>query len=148
MEIEDALFAWAKQQATLAAVLQEADRFRLYKVKQPQGTKLPSVTINRDGAGRQALYCGIDGAVRVQLRVDHFAADWPTMANLAKRFRLALLPDPSPYPLWMGDGNSPGVAVRVKSVHLENEFDADDIEPGTLRRVQQWTFWIHQPSAT
>lgn len=143
MELEDVLFQWAATQPTVTQFIGgPPGTVRLYKLKQPQGTKTPSMTVTREGRGAQELYCGEDGALRVDLRIDHYAKDWATMAALAKAWKRALKPDPSPYPMYMGGGDSPGELVRVKSVALVNEFDLDDPEPGICRRSQLWTFWI------
>lgn len=146
MEFEDALFKFTAQQSAVTAFLGATPQpTRFYKLKVPQGSKFPATVITRDGAPRENLYCGVDGAVRVSVRVDHYAKDWATMAALAKAFRRSLNPEVNAYPIWMGDGDSPSVAVKCKAASLENEFDLDDPEPGLLRRVQLWQFWIFEP---
>jgi hypothetical protein len=146
VEFEDALFKFTTAQAPVTAFIGAAPQAtRFFKLKAPQGTKAPFSVMTRDGAPRQNLPCGVDGAVRLSFRIDHYAKDWATMAALAKAFRRSLNPELVTYPVWMGDGDSPTVAVKVKAAALENEFDLDDPEPGLLRRVQLWQFWIHEP---
>lgn len=145
-EFEDALFQWVTTQPTVTSYIGNPPGVsRFFKLKQPQGTKIPSMTQQRNGREGQQLYCGPDGAVLIQLSIDFYAKDWPSMAGLAKAFRRALNPNPSPYPLLMGSGDSPGAQMRVKSATLNNEFDTDDPEPGICRRTQFWDFWVWEP---
>jgi hypothetical protein len=146
VEFEDALFKFTAQQLPVTAFIGAAPQAtRMFKLKVPQGARFPAIVMTRDGAPRQNLYCSVDGAVRVSMRIDHYAKEWATMAALAKAFRRSLNPEVNAYPIWMGDGDSPSVAVKVKSASLENEFDLDDPEPGLHRRVQLWQFWIFEP---
>jgi hypothetical protein len=142
MELEEALHVWAADQTELAALLAEPNRFRLYKLKLEPNTKQPATVQQRTGAGRQVRSCTVDGAVRVSLQLDHYGRTVQQMTDVAKAWRLVLSPDNLTYPVQMGGG--PGVGVKVKSATLENEFDFDDPEPGLLRRVQLWTFWIFE----
>lgn len=146
MELEDALFKWVQDQPTITGFIgAPPQRTRFFKLKVPQGEKFPACVVQRSGTGRQELQCATDGAVAVSLQVDHYAKTWPEMAALGKAFRHALRRDVATYPIWMGDGDSPAVAVKVKAAFVENEFDLDDPEPGLLRRTQLWTFWIYEP---
>jgi hypothetical protein len=146
VEFEDALFQWVKGQPTVTGYIGNPPGVvRFFKLKQPQGAALPSMTVARNGRQGQQLACGPDGAVLIRLQVDLFGATWPEMAGLAKAFRRALNPNPSPYPMLMGSGDSPGVQVRVKSAECVNEFDTDDPEPGLCRRTQFWQFWVFEP---
>lgn len=142
MELEDGLHAWASIQTELSALLAEPNRFRLYKLRLEQGTKHPSTVQQRTTTGRQARSCTIDGAVRISLQLDHYARTPQQMSQLATAWRLALSPDNVTYPVYMG--GPAGVGVKVKSAMIDNEFDFDDPEPGLLRRVQLWTFWVFQ----
>lgn len=143
MELEDALFKWVTTQATITGHIgAPPNQVRLFKGKAPQGTKTPFIVQQRNGLDRQDLYCGTDGAVPVSLQIDHYAKDWPSMAAMARAFDRALRPGLVTFPIWMGDGDSPAVAVKVKHAKLENEFDGEDPNPGLARRTQLWTFWI------
>lgn len=145
MEFEEALHGWVSQQAPLVAILGEAQRLRFFKGKIPQGSKTPATVQQRSGADRQYRPCRVDGAVALSMQIDHYAINWQTMALLAKTFREALDPQVVQFPVLMGPGNSPPTGVRVRGAFLENEFDADDVDPGLVRRVQLWTFWIVEP---
>jgi len=146
VELEDALFKWVGTQSTVTAFIGGAPQpVRFHKLKIPQGGKMPAMVQQRSGTGRQTLQCGVDGAVAVQLQIDTYAKDWATMAACSRAFARALRPGDVTYPIWMGDGDSPSVAVKVKAATLENEFDLDDPEPGLCRRTQLWTFWIFEP---
>lgn len=145
-ELEEALFQWVRTQPTVTAYIgNPPGPVRFFKLKQPQGTPTPSMTQTRNGREDQQLRCGPDGAVLVQLAIDFYAKTWPEMAGLAKAFRRALNPNPSPYPMLMGSGDSPGEQLRVKSATCVNEFDLDDPEPGICRRTQFWDFWVFEP---
>lgn len=142
-EIEEVLFQWVKDQPTITSLIgAEPQPVRFFKGQAPQGSKTPGIIVRRQGSDRQQLACGPDGAVLVELQVDHYAKTWAEMARLAKSFRQALNPNPTPYPAFLGSGDSPGVQMKVKSATCENEFDADDPEPGLFRRVQFWRIWV------
>lgn len=146
MELEDALYRFAATQAPLVAILGEANRLRFFKLAIPKGSKFPALVQQRSGAPRSYSQCGTkDGAVSVSMQIDAYATSWAAMAALAKAWRVALNPKPSPYPLQMGTGNSPDDSVRVKGAILENENDLDDPEPGLFRRTQLWTIWVYEP---
>lgn len=148
MELEDALFAWAKTQAGIVANIGvPGGRLRFFKLKVPQGEKFPASVMQRSGTEEQALQCGPDGAVRIALQVDHYGKTWETMAATAKEFRRALRGDVVPFPIIMGLGGdeSPSAFVKVKQATLENQFDLDDPDPGLFRRTQLWTFWVWEP---
>lgn len=145
-ELEDVLFQWAGAQPTITQYIGAAPlEVRFYKLKAPQKSKTPHIIQQRSGGTQDQVYCGPDGAVRIQLQVDHYAMTWAEMAGLAKAFRRALNPNPSPYPAYLGSGNSPGVQLRVKSAVCDNEFDSDDSDPGLFRRTQFWSFWVFEP---
>lgn len=146
MELEDALFKWVSLQATITANIGAPPQVvRLFKGKAPQGTKTPFMVQQLNGRDGQQLYCREDGAVQKSIQIDTYAKDWASMAATAKSLRDALLRPAVPYPIWMGDGDSPAVAVKVKAANLENEFDGEDPNPGLSRRTQLWTFWIWEP---
>lgn len=145
MEFEDALHGWVSQQAPMVALIGEPNRLRFFKGKIPQGSKMPSTVQQRSGADRQYRPCRIDGAVAVSMQIDHYAKNWQAMAELARTFRESLDPRVVQFPLLMGPGDSPPTGVRVRGAFIDNEFDADDPDPGLLRRVQLWTFWIVEP---
>jgi hypothetical protein len=106
---------------------------------------MPAMVQQRSGTARQELQCTTDGAVAIQLQVDTYAKTWAEMAACSRAFARALRRDVATYPIWMGDGDSPSVAVKVKAATLENEFDFDDPETGLCRRTQLWTFWVFEP---
>lgn len=146
MEFEDALFKWVGTQGSVTAFIGAAPQaVRFHKLKIPQGGKMPAMVQQRSGTGRQELQCTTDGAVAIQLQVDTYALTWSEMAACSRAFARALRRDNVTYPVWMGDGDSPSVAVKVKAAILNNEFDTDDPEPGLCRRTQLWTFWIFEP---
>jgi hypothetical protein len=146
VEFEDALFKWVGTQPTLTGLIGAAPNVvRFHKGAVPQAGKMPAMVQQRGGAGRQALYCGTDGAVSVSMQIDSYGKTWAEMAACARAFRRALRQDAVTYPIWMGDGDSPTVAVKVKAATLENEFDVGNPEPGLYRRTQLWTFWIFEP---
>lgn len=146
MELEDALFKFVSEQAAITAIIGAPPGIvRFHKLKIPQGSPMPALAQQRSGSPRGYAQCGRDGAVRVSMQIDSYAKRWADMAALAGAVREALDPYPSPYPIWMGEGDSPSTAVRVKSAQLDNEFDLDDPEPGLLRRTQLWSIWIFQP---
>jgi hypothetical protein len=146
MELEDALFKWVSTQATVTSHIGAAPaQVRFYKGKAPQGVKTPFMIQQRNGAERQHLQCGIDGAVPVSIQIDTYAKDWAAMAACARALERALRPGTATFPIWMGDGDSPAVAVKVKAAICENEFDGEDPDPGLSRRTQLWTFWIWEP---
>lgn len=152
MELEDALFKWVQTQSTITSHIGPASPgqpCRLYKLKAPQKTAGPFMVMQRSGADRQYLACGIDGAVPVSLQIDSYAPTWAAAAAAARAFQRALRPDAvnsgAGYPVWMGDGDSPSVAVKVKLAAIDNEFDGEDPDPGLARRTQLWTFWIWEP---
>lgn len=142
-ELEQVLFQWARTVPQLTSIIgADPQPTRLYKMRAPQASKTPAIVVQRRGSDRQQLRCGPDGSVLIELQVDHYATTWAEMAHLAKVFRTALNPNPTPYPAFLGSGDSPGVQMRVKSATCDNEFDVDDVEPGTYRRVQFWRFWV------
>lgn len=150
MELEDALFKWVKTQSALTALIGASpERVRFYHGAAPQGTRSPFVVQQRSGLDVQTLACRIDGAVAVALQVDFYSSTAESMRSVARAFRTQLKPDnvngTLGYPVWMGDGDSPSVAVKVKAAILENEFDGVDPDPGLHRRTQLWTFWIWEP---
>lgn len=147
MELENALFAWVKTQVTLTDILGVAPAAtRFFEDQIPAGGKTPASVQQRTGTERQALSCTIDGAVRISLQVDHYARTKDQVKALAKAFRVALRPENAGFPVFMGgNGDSPSDGIKVKDAFLDNEFDADDIEPGLLRRTQLWSFWIREP---
>jgi hypothetical protein len=145
-ELEEALFQWVTTQPTITTYIGNPPGLvRFFKLRAPQSSKTPACVQQRDGTQTTQTRCGPDGAVLINLRVDHYARSWAEMAALAKAFRRALNPHPSPYPMLMGSGDSPAAQLRVKSATCENEFDIDDVDPGTFRRVQQWAFWVFEP---
>lgn len=147
MEFEDALFGWVRSQTSITALIGAAPALtRFYHLKNPQGTKFPSLVQQRDGTSTQQLYCGPDGAVRVSLRVDAYGKNRLEMAAVAKAFRHALRDAfAAGLPVMMGDGDSPADAVKVKSASMDNQVDLDDPSPGLFRRSQLWSFWIFEP---
>lgn len=146
MEFEDALFKWVSTQPTVTAFIGAAPQaVRFHKLKIPQGGKTPAMVQQRGGTARQELQCSTDGAVALQMEISTYAKGWAEMAACSRAFARALRRDAVTYPIWMGDGDSPSVAVKVKAAILENEFDLDDPEPGLCRRVQLWTFWVWEP---
>lgn len=145
MEFEEALHGWIAQQAPLVALLGETHRLRFFKLKIPQGSKMPAMVQQRGGADRQYRACRIDGAVAITMQIDHYAKNWQDMAALARTFRAALDPQVVAFPILMGPGDSPPTGVRVKAAMIENEFDLEDPDPGLMRRTQTWTFWIVEP---
>lgn len=146
MELEDALFAWVSTQPTLTAWIGAPPlAVRLFKGKIPQAAKLPCIVQQRSNTGREALFCKVDGAVRISQQLDVYGKDWASMAALSKAIRVALRPDVIAYPFYMVTGDSPAVSLKVKAATLENEFDSDDPEPGLSRRTQLWTFWVWEP---
>ena len=144
MEFEDALFGWAKAQAAITANVGVTPT-RFYKLKNPQGTKFPSLVMQRGGTLEQELYCGSDGTKRITLRVDAYGKTWAEMAATAKAFRDTLKAAFQFGPIMMGDGDSPADGVRVKSATMDNQVDLDDPSPGLFRRSQLWSFWIFEP---
>lgn len=145
MEFEDALHGWVAQQSALVALIGETHRLRLYKGVIPQQSKMPCIVQSRSGADRQYRPCRIDGAVGVSMQIDHYAKNWQTMTDLARTFRESLDPRTLQFPLIMGPASSPPTGVKVRGAFIDNEFDADDPDPGLVRRVQLWTFWIVEP---
>jgi len=146
MEFEDALFKWVSLQAPITANIGAPPQIvRFYKGRAPQQTKAPFMVQQRNGREGQLLYCREDGAVRVSMQIDTYAKDWAGMAAAARALKDALRPGVLTYPVWMGDGDSPNVAIKVKAAILENEFDGEDPDPGLSRRTQLWTFWIWEP---
>src|SRR5687767_13168694 len=124
MELEDALFKWVSTQAGVTAFIGAAPQaVRFHKLKIPQGGKTPAMVQQRSGTARQELQCKLDGAVAISLQVDTYATTWAQMAACSRAFARALRRDVATYPIWMGDGDSPTVAVKVKAATLENEFD-------------------------
>lgn len=143
MELETGLYRWASAQAAFFPILKPgAGEFRLHKMKIPQGGPTPATVQQRVGTDYEWRACEIDGAVQVSLQLDHYAKTTDERDALAAAWRRALNPRYLTYPVWMGDGDSPSTAVKVKAAKLDNEFDSDDIEPGLQRRTQLWTFWI------
>lgn len=143
MELESGLYRWAIAQAAFFPLLKPgAGEFQFHKMRIPEGAPTPATVQQRVGTGYQMRPCEIDGAVSVSLQLDHYAKTTELRDALAAAWRRALNPRYLTYPVWMGDGDSPSAAVKVKAAILENEFDLDDSEPGLLRRTQLWTFWI------
>jgi hypothetical protein len=146
VQLEDALFRWVSTQATLTALIGAPPAVvRFHKGRIPQGGHFPAMVQQRTGTLRQDLQCRPDGAVAVSLQVDSYGKSFPESVAVADEFRRLLRADVASYPLWMGEGDSPSEAVKVKAATLENDFDIDDPEPGLYRRVQLWRFWIWQP---
>lgn len=143
MEIEDAIFQWVSGLPALTAVIGSSP-VRFFKGKIPQGSHMPAGVILRAGTGRQNRGCTIDGAVSVSLQIDWYAKTWQDMKEPAMLFRVALQPNVSSFPIYMGGADSPAEFVKVKAATCENEFDGDDPEPGLQRRTQLWTFWIFE----
>jgi hypothetical protein len=146
MEFEDALFGWARGQAEITSLIGAPPGVtRFYHLKNPQGTKFPSLVQQRDGTSTQQLYCGPDGAVRVSLRIDAYGKTRIEMAAAAKAFRVSIAAALANGPIMMGDGDSPLDAVKVKAAFMDNQVDLDDPSPGLFRRSQLWSFWIFEP---
>lgn len=145
MELEEALFRWAATQPALTAILGVSPApFRVYLDKVEQGAPMPSTVIQRNGAPRGYRYCGRDGAQFVTLQLDHYAKTRLSSRGLARVWKDALDPYPSPYPRWLvGTSNADG--VRVKSVEFLEEFGRDVPEPGLLTTTQFVRFCIWEP---
>jgi hypothetical protein len=133
--LEEGFHAWAESQTELAALLGEPNRFRLFKLQVPKNAKMPSSVQQRSGTGRQRRGCTIDGAVEINLQLDHYGKTWQEAVAVAEAFRIAL--HELQFPVMMG-------TVKVKDATCENEFDLDDPEPGLYRRSQSWSFWFFE----
>lgn len=146
MELEDALYRWAAEQAALTAILgvpgdSPPTPFRLWKLKVPQASKFPATVMQRNGVQAEVRYCKRDGAVGLSVELRHYGKTATEAWNLARQWRLEL--EAVSWPTYWGDPST--TLIRVKAAEWQNEFDVDEPEPGLLARVQLWRFWVWQP---
>lgn len=133
MTLEDGLFTFAAAQTELVALLGEPTKFRFYKRKVEQGSKMPAMVMQRVGRETQRIQCGVDKTVGLTMQIDHYGKTHQEADGVGDAFRVLM--QSQDFPVMMG-------TVKVKSADLTNEFDLDDPEPGLLRRSQSWSIWF------
>lgn len=107
---------------------------QIYGVERPQGKRpLPEILIQQITSTRQQLFCGQDGLVSADIQIDCYGLGASQAGALARATRQAL----RDFHGTMGE-------TRVDKVFIANEFQANDPEPGTIRKVQTFTFWYQE----
>lgn len=93
-------------------------------------TRMPCVTYRQDSTDRQKKYCGTDGLIGDQFTVDAYGTTYASSQQMADAVKDALID----YRGAKGDR-------FIADIHLENEFDLQDIEPGLYRVSMTYVVW-------
>jgi len=134
--LHDALFAALSADTSIADLLGDPPRTRIYRglipQKQPgQKAKMPAVVINISTPDRQVANCGTVGTVMSRLQLDCYDLTHDGAWAVAAEVRSTLL----------DFRGMLGGTVLVRSASLENESEIVDLEPGLYRVLQTWAIW-------
>lgn len=93
-------------------------------------TRIPCITYRKTTTNRQQRYCGTDGTVGDQFTIDAYGKRYADAQKMADAVKAALID----YRGAKGDR-------FIANIHLDNEFDLMDIEPGLYRVSMTFEVW-------
>lgn len=93
-------------------------------------SRMPCLTYRKTTTNRQQRYCGTDGTVGDQFTVDAYGKRYSDAQEMADAAKAALID-------YRGTKGNRFIA----NIHLDNEFDLMDIEPGLYRVSMTFEVW-------
>lgn len=130
MTPEDAVHRILAAETSVAALIGEPSKIRIYRGVAPKGTRTPYVRLQRITTTGVVGQCGTAGTEFALVQIDTFAKTTDDRDIVARAVFLTLR-----------DFSGTIGTLKVKNATRQNEFDLDDPDPGLYRRSQSWAIW-------